>query len=92
MDGFFVSRDLRNKIYRRIMKNKLGIFTALILSLVIAGSAFAGSPANSTRKAAAKATVSKTTKKSKKHHKHKAAKKSVKKPTTKTATTPTNKQ
>ena len=62
------------------MKNKLGIFTALILSLIIVGSAFALPSAVSANKAgAAKAKAAKTTKKTKKHHKKKATKKSVKK-------------
>ena len=62
------------------MKNKLGIFTALILSLMIAGSAFAMPKTVSTKKAAAaKANVSKTTTKKKK--KHRRARKAVKKTT-----------
>ena len=53
------------------MKNKLGIFTALILSLIIAGSAFA-SPGTVSVNKAAKAKVSKSaTKKKKKHHRSK---------------------
>lgn len=72
------------------MKNKLGIFTALILSLVIAGSAFAMPRTASVKKTAPKAKVSKTTtKKAKKHHRHK---KVMKKATTKTSTTPTTKK
>lgn len=60
------------------MKNKLGIFTALILSLIIAGSAFASPTAVSAKKAGAKANVSKiTTKKAKKHRKRKASKKAA---------------
>ena len=44
------------------MKNKLGIFTALILSLVIAGSAFALPKTTSVKRAAAvRAKVGKTT-------------------------------
>ncbi|MBA4123663.1 MAG: hypothetical protein H0X72_14520 [Acidobacteria bacterium] len=55
------------------MKHKLGILTALILSLVIAGSAFA-SPQTPTAKKSSSVTNKKTnklvaTKKPKKHHK-----------------------
>ena len=59
------------------MKNKLGIFTALILSLAIAGSALAAPKTTSVRKAAAVkiGKVSKTmTKKTKKHHRKRKAK------------------
>ena len=68
------------------MKNKLGIFTALILSLIIAGSAFAMPKTTSVKKAAAaKAKVSKTTtKKAKKHHRKR-------KPATKKPTAPAKK-
>ena len=71
------------------MKNKLGIFTALILSLMIAGSAFAMPKTVSAKRAAAKANPGKmTTKKKKKHH---STKKSAKKAVPKTATAPTKK-
>ncbi len=55
------------------MKNKLGIFTALILSLIIAGSVFASPTTVSVKKptVAAKTKVSKTTKKKKRHRRHK---------------------
>lgn len=59
------------------MKHKLGILTALILSLAIAGSAFAST---ATLKPQQDKTVSKTkmslakTKKTKKHHKHRKTK------------------
>jgi len=70
------------------MKNKLGIFTALILSLVIAGSAFAlPKTANVKKGGVSNAKVTKTTKK--KHHKKKAVKKNTKKAPAKTSTTPT---
>lgn len=70
------------------MKNKLGIFTALILSLVIAGSAFA-LPKTVSARNVSKAKVTKT-KKAKKHRRHK--RKAVKKTMTKTNTVPTKKQ
>jgi hypothetical protein len=71
------------------MKNKLGIFTALILSLIIAGSAFAMPKATSMKRAAAKAKVGRlATKKAKKHRR---TKKAVKKAVTKKAPTPTKK-
>ena len=70
------------------MKNKLGIFTALILSLIIAGSAFALPKTASVKGGAvSKAKVTKTTKK--KHHKKKTVKKTTKKAPAKTNTTPT---
>lgn len=56
------------------MKNKLGIFTALILSLIIAGSALAAPERVSVRhlSVAGKAKVSKTANtKKKRHHRHK---------------------
>ena len=64
------------------MKNKLGIFTALILSLIIAGSVFASPGTVSAKKlsVAAKAKVSKTANtKKKRHRRHK--RKSMKKTT-----------
>ena len=69
------------------MKNKLGIFTALILSLVLAGSAFAlpWKTASVNKPSSSKSKVNTTKKKkTKKHHKKKAAKK----PATTTTTTP----
>ncbi len=67
------------------MKNKLGIFTALILSLVIAGSAFA-SPGTVSINKAAKAKVSNSAaKKKKKHHRH-TKRKMMKKSSTMTTT------
>ena len=66
------------------MKHKLGIFTALILSLIFAGSAFAMPKTTPVKKAAAaKVGKTTTTKKSKKHHKKKSAKKSNTAPTKK---------
>ena len=66
------------------MKNKLGIFTALILSLVIAGSAFA-SPGNVSINKAAKAKVSNSAAKKKKRH-HRSRRKMMKKSSTTTMT------
>ncbi len=74
------------------MKNKLGIFTALILSLIIAGSVFAAPNTVSVNKAAkakvskaAKAKVSKSAAKKKKRH-HRAKRKMMKKSSTMTTT------
>ncbi|HEY8561242.1 MAG TPA: hypothetical protein VIL74_12775 [Pyrinomonadaceae bacterium] len=67
------------------MKNKPGIFTALILSLIVAGSALAAPKTNYVRKTAAVAVKKGTTakKKAKKHHARKAAKKQMSAPTKK---------
>lgn len=62
------------------MKNKLGILTALILSLVIAGSAFAMPKASVSKRTVKKAVAAKTTIR-KKHHRKRAMKKAVKKST-----------
>jgi hypothetical protein len=71
----------------KLMKSKLGIFTALILSLIIAGSAFASPAAVSAKRAAAvKAKVAKTT--TKKAKKNRRKRKTVKKAVTTTTTTP----
>lgn len=62
------------------MKQKFGIFTALILSLAIGGSALAANFQASTNNLAGSAKSSKTKKamKPKKHHKHhKSSKKSM---------------
>ena len=64
------------------MKNKLGIFTALILSLIIAGSALAAPETVSTKNlsVAGKAKVSKTAatkKKRHRRHKRKVMKKTI---------------
>ena len=73
------------KIYfRRNIKNKLGIFTALILSLIITSSAFAA-PTVKVSKTKAAAAAKATTKKAKKHRKRKAMKKAA----TKTMKAPT---
>lgn len=71
------------------MKQKLGIFTTLILTLVIAGSTFAASvqttPAKNNMVATKKATKMKKAKKHKKHHKamKSAAKKAAAAPASK---------
>ncbi len=72
------------------MKNKLGIFTALILSLVIAGSAFAMPETVSGKKlVTANAKVSKTANtKKRRHHRHRKLRKMKKTTTTTTTTTP----
>ncbi len=60
------------------MKNKLGVIGALILSLAIAGSAFAASPTPTVKNTKTAATTTKKVKKHRKHRKHrkhKAAKK-----------------
>lgn len=74
------------------MRNKTGILSALILSLAIAGSAFA---ANGVTKAKAGAPAAKTaaaktakTAKQKKHHKTKKAKSAKKMKSASTTTTP----
>lgn len=71
------------------MKNKLGIFTALILSLIIVGSVFASPEKVSVKKSAAlNSSVSKTSAKKKVRHRHHKRKVMKKKPTMVTPTTP----
>jgi hypothetical protein len=72
------------------MKNKLGIFTALILSLVIAGSAFA-SPGTVSVNKAAKAKVSKSAANKKKKRHHRSKRKMMKKSSTTTTPDKTSK-
>ncbi len=74
------------------MKQKLGIFTALILTLVIAGSTFAANFQATTQNNMA-ATKSTKTKKAVKPKKHKKSHKTTKKAVTKkaAATTPPSK-
>ncbi len=69
------------------MRNKTGILSALILSLAIAGSAFA---ANGVTKDKASAPAAKTAKtaKQKKHHKAKKAKSAKKMKSAMTTTAP----
>ncbi|MEP6901584.1 MAG: hypothetical protein ABJA66_07530 [Actinomycetota bacterium] len=77
------------------MKNKLGIFTALILSLIIASSAFAMPETVSVKKlgVAANVKVSKTAKtKKRRHHRHRKFRKMKKTTVTTTTTTTTPKK
>ncbi len=71
------------------MKQRLGIFTALILTLAIAGSTFAANFQASTQNnmTATKSTKTKKAVKMKKHHKHQKHHKAMKKSTMKKDTT-----
>jgi len=74
------------------MKNKLGILSALVLSLAIAGSAFA---ANQDTQQPGSSSTTGMQKMSKKHHKakkhHKSMKKTSSRKSTKKSSTPSSK-
>lgn len=73
-----------------MMKQKLGIFTAMILTLAIAGSTFAASFPSTTQNNMTAAKSTKKATKTKRHKKtHKAAKHTAKKAAA--ATTPSSK-